>query len=158
MVELKLPRLVDRKEDLVLLQRHFLAKFARQYQKPLTGITRRAQIRLGRHHWPGNVRELENVIGNASMMAEGQLIDVHDLPESLNGDPDLATAPDTDLLTLQEVQQRHLLRVLERVGGNKARAAEVLGVSRTTIYEMLASIDGRNKKPQHSAKAAGTPA
>src|SRR5690349_12698718 len=58
MIELKVPRLVDRKEDMPLLQRHFVSKFASQYNKRITGITRRAQICLGRHYWPGNVREL----------------------------------------------------------------------------------------------------
>jgi DNA-binding NtrC family response regulator len=154
MVELKLPRLVERKEDLVLLQRHFVKKFASQYQKNITGITRRAQIRLGRHHWPGNVRELENVIGNACMMAEGPAVDVCDLPESLDGDPRSGASLDDDLLSMQEVQRRHLLRVLTRVGGNKARAAEILGVSRTTVYEMLAEISEQTKRETESDRLA----
>jgi DNA-binding NtrC family response regulator len=154
MVELKLPRLVERKEDLVLLQRHFVKKFASQYQKNITGITRRAQIRLGRHHWPGNVRELENVIGNACMMTEGPAVDVCDLPESLDGDPRSGASLDDDLLSMQEVQRRHLLRVLTRVGGNKARAAEILGVSRTTVYEMLAEISEQTKRETESDRLA----
>jgi DNA-binding NtrC family response regulator len=138
MVELKVPRLADRKEDLLLLQRHFLKKFASQYGKQISGITRRAQIQLARHFWPGNVRELENVIGNAAMMTTGNVIDVGDLPESVR-----FTTPVSEelgLITMEEVQNRHLLHVLEAVGGNKARAAEILGVSRTTVYEMLAKI------------------
>ncbi|PYX85853.1 MAG: sigma-54-dependent Fis family transcriptional regulator, partial [Acidobacteria bacterium] len=83
MIELKLPRLVERKEDLPLLQRHFVIKFAAEYKKKVTGITRRAQICLGRHHWPGNIRELENVIGNACIMTESNVIDLQDLPESV---------------------------------------------------------------------------
>jgi DNA-binding NtrC family response regulator len=154
MVELKLPRLVERKEDLVLLQRHFVQKFAAQYHKPVTGITRRAQIRLGRHHWPGNVRELENVIGNACMMTEGPAVDVKDLPDSLEVDSDSTSALDNDLLSLQEVQHRHLIRVLSRVGGNKARAAEILGVSRTTVYEMLAEISEQAKSAAASESVA----
>ena len=142
MVELKVPRLAERKEDLALLQRHFLSKFAAQYGKQISGITRRAQIRLARHVWPGNVRELENVIGNAAMMTTGNLIDLADLPESVmlsNGGSE-----ETGLVTMEQVQNRHLLRVLEAVGGNKARAAEILGLSRTTIYEMLAKIHAQS--------------
>jgi len=153
MVELKLARLADRKEDLTLLQRHFLARFAAQYDKPITGITRRAQICLGRHHWPGNVRELENDIGNACMMTATNIIDLHDLPETVRSEHSPSNAGDSDLLSFEDLQRRHLVHVLERVGGNKARAAEILGVSRTTIYEMLARIDG--DRQSHLAAAAG---
>jgi len=68
MVEIKVPSLEDRKEDLPLLERHLIAKFASQYGKEIHALTRRAQIRLAMHSWPGNVRELENVIGHACMM------------------------------------------------------------------------------------------
>ena len=68
MVELQVPPLADRREDLPLLERHFVAHFAKQYQKQIRGLTHRAQILLSMHGWPGNVRELENVIGNACMM------------------------------------------------------------------------------------------
>jgi DNA-binding NtrC family response regulator len=153
MVDVKLPRLMDRREDLPLLQQHFVTKFAAQYRKQISGITRRAQICLGRHIWPGNVRELENVLGNACMMVAGNVIDLLDLPESVRSGSQTRSTTETDLLPLEEVQRRHLLHVLERVGGNKARAAEILGVSRTTIYEMLAKA---NREPADAkGKAAG---
>ena len=141
MIELQLPCLADRKEDLPLLQRHFIAKFADQYHKQITGISRRAQICLGRHRWPGNVRELENVIGNAAMMVEGNVIDLADLPESVKSRRCEQAEQDSDLVSFEEMQRRHLRRVLERVGGSKAQAAEILGVSRSTVYTMLASLD-----------------
>ena len=78
--------LADRKEDLPLLERHFIAKFAAQYGKEIRGLTHRAQIRLAMHAWPGNVRELENVIGHACMMAMGDTIDMQDLPR-ISSDP-----------------------------------------------------------------------
>jgi len=149
MVEVSLPRLVDRKEDLPLLQRHFVQKLASQYGKTITGLTRRAQARLSSYSWPGNIRELENVISNACMMAEGPVIDVNDLPQPLRSGESAASSTDDTLLSLEEVQRRHVLRVLERVNGNKARAAEILGVSRATVYQMLA-------KMKAAAKAAGT--
>jgi DNA-binding NtrC family response regulator len=79
MVEIQMPRLTERKEDLPLLQRHFVARFAAQYRKEIRGLTQRAQIRLAQHFWPGNVRELENVIGYAAMMTMSDLIDLPDL-------------------------------------------------------------------------------
>jgi DNA-binding NtrC family response regulator len=138
MVEIALPGLVDRKEDFPLLQRYFIEKFATQYNKPVRGMTRRAQALLGRHTWPGNVRELENVIGKACMMVEGNVIDIKDLPPYLWKTPLLARTHNDNLLSMDEVQERHLVSVLERMGGDKSRAAEVLGISRSTLYNLLA--------------------
>jgi DNA-binding NtrC family response regulator len=141
MVEVALPPLVDRKEDLPLLQRHLVAKFSSQYHKEIRGMTRRAQTRLASHYWPGNVRELENVIGNACMMAEGNVIDVHDLPEPLRSQQyPQRGIEEVGIPTLEQVSQRHVLNVLQRVGGNKLRAAEALGIGRNTLYDMLARI------------------
>ena len=72
MVEIHVPTLAERKEDLPLLERHFIAKFAAQYRKEIRGLTHRAQILLALHSWPGNVRELENVLGHACMMTHGR--------------------------------------------------------------------------------------
>jgi DNA-binding NtrC family response regulator len=138
MVEIKLPRLVERREDLPLLERYFLRKFATEYKKPIAGITLRAQARMAMYSWPGNVRELENVIGNACMMVDGTVIDVDDLPDPIQGQSRYVAAQDDTLISLEELQKRHALRVLERVGGNKSHAAEILGISRATIYQLLA--------------------
>jgi transcriptional regulator with PAS, ATPase and Fis domain len=138
MVEISLPRLMDRREDLPLLERYFLERFAAEYKKPLTGITRRAQTRMAIYSWPGNIRELENVIGNACMMADGPLIDIGDLPEPVRGQSGDVTGQDEILMSVQELQKRHVMRVLEHVGGNKSQAAEILGISRATIYQLLA--------------------
>ena len=136
-VEIPLPVLASRREDLPLLERYFIEKFSKEYDKPIAGLVRRAQTRLATYPWPGNVRELENVIGNACMMADGKLIDIGDLPERLRGPLDENLGGDETFLSLDELQRRHILRVLEGVGGNKARAAEVLGIGRATIYQLL---------------------
>ena len=86
MVEIHVPPLNERREDLPLLERHFLSKFASEYGKDIRGFTHRAQIVLASHPWPGNVRELENVIGHAAMMCLGDTIDVQDLPRYLHGE------------------------------------------------------------------------
>jgi DNA-binding NtrC family response regulator len=145
MVELHLPRLRDRKEDFPLLLRHFTQKFAAAYNKPIRGITRRAQALLARYSWPGNVRELENVLGNACMMVAGCVIDANDLPSYLTAGT--ASLQQDGLLTLEEIQKRHVLHVLEQVGNNKARAADILDISRATLYSFLA-------KSENDAKAA----
>src|ERR1700733_1509617 len=136
-VEIALPVLASRREDLPLLERYFIEKFSAEYNKPISGLVRRVQTRLAAYPWPGNVRELENVIGNACIMTNGNLIDIGDLPEKLQGSLTDVPLGDEDSLSLPELQRRHVLRVLESVGGNKARAAEVLGIGRATIYELL---------------------
>jgi two-component system response regulator AtoC len=136
-VEIGLPALANRREDLPLLERFFVEKFSREYRKPISGLTRRAQSRMATYPWPGNVRELENVIGNACMMTDGKFIDMNDLPERIRGQQNDELATDEALFSLEEIQRRHVMRVLERVGGNKARAAEILGVGRATIYQLL---------------------
>jgi DNA-binding NtrC family response regulator len=139
-VDIPLPLLARRREDLPLLERYFIEKFSIEYNKPISGLVRRAQTRLATYAWPGNVRELENVIGNACMMTDGETIDIPDLPERLRRLPDEYPGGDETFLSLDELQRRHILRVLEGVGGNKARAAEVLGIGRATIYQLLSKM------------------
>ena len=100
-------------------------------------MTRRAQSRLANYSWPGKIRELENVIGNACMMVDGPVIDVGDLPEEIRGPSRDLPSQDDMLISLEELQKRQTMRVLERVGGNKSHAAEILGISRATIYQLL---------------------
>lgn len=137
-VHLRLPPLVSRKEDLPLLQRYFVEKFARECRKNISGITRRAQALLSRYSWPGNVRELENVIAGACMMSAGQVLDIDDFPVEVRSSAPLSSSP---LLSLKAIQQKHTRNVLNMVEGNKARAAEILGISRSTLYSILAGSD-----------------
>ncbi len=142
MVEIQAPRLADRKEDLPLLQSHFIARFAAQYGKQVRGLTHRAQIRLSRHSWPGNVRELENVIGHAVMMTASDTVDAHDLPPYLHApseEPEkaaaAAAAPNGG--TLAEMERAYILQVLGETGGVISAAASRLGVPRTTLNAMM---------------------
>jgi len=136
-VEITLPPLTNRREDLPLLERYFVERFATEYKKPISGLSRRAQGLMATYPWPGNIRELENVVGNACMMVEGRFIDTNDLPERLRTPFTGDSVLDEDLLSLDEVQKRHIMRVLSRVGGNRRRAAEILGLGRATIYQLL---------------------
>jgi len=145
MVEIRTPRLAERKEDLALLEHYFIRKFAEQYQKTIQGLTQRAQIVLARYSWPGNVRELENVLGSACMMVMGETIDVADLPENMHPhalDASAAAAPgvgselDKDL-SLEEQERLLLISALERSGGNQSQAARLLRISRDRMrYKM----------------------
>jgi DNA-binding NtrC family response regulator len=135
--EISIPTLADRREDLPLLERYFIEKFAAEYQKPIKGMARRAQARLAAYPWPGNIRELENVIGNACMMTSGSVIDIGDLPERFREPLNPQSLVSSNLFSLEEVQRRHIMSVLDGVAGNKARAAEILGIGRATIYQLL---------------------
>jgi DNA-binding NtrC family response regulator len=137
MVEIKLPPLQHRRDDLPLLLRHFVEHFARTYRKPVDGITRRAEAMLLRYDWPGNIRELENVIGYACMMTDSTQLDIHDFPETLRA-PACAESPAAlELVSLEEMERLHARRVVQYFGGDKVRAAEILGVSRATLYRLL---------------------
>lgn len=136
MLEVKLPSLADRREDIPLLRKYFLDQFSLQYGKRVKGFTRRADVLLSRYGWPGNVRELQNVMGHACLMTNGDLIDITDLPEYLNSRE--VVQEQRGHLTLEEVERRHVHSVLAQVDGNKLEAAEILGISRATIYRILA--------------------
>jgi len=136
MVEITLPRLADRKEDLLVLQQHILERFKREFNKPLATITRRAQAVLSQHSWHGNVRELENVLGRACMMA-GERIDVRDLPAYIKTTVRGESNGCEVLAPLADVNKRHVLAVLQSVDGNKVRAAEILQISRSSLYRIL---------------------
>ncbi|HEX4005829.1 MAG TPA: sigma-54 dependent transcriptional regulator [Acidobacteriaceae bacterium] len=147
MVEIQVPSLAERKEDVPLLIRYFIARFARQYGKAIRGVTPRARLVLERHNWPGNVRELENALGHAAMMTENDEIDVADLPSALVGEPGSATAPTTavPLLSgsaesdpsLAEHERQLVANALERAKGNQSHAARALGIGRDALrYKM----------------------
>jgi transcriptional regulator with PAS, ATPase and Fis domain len=143
MVEIHIPRLADRQEDLPLLARHFVSKFAKQYGKEIRGLTRRAEIQLAMHPWPGNVRELENVIGHAAMMTTGELVDVQDLPGYLQDNAGHlamhvhSSANSAGPGTLEEQERILLIRALQMAGGNQSKAARQLKIGRDALrYKM----------------------
>jgi len=150
-VELKVPSLAERPEDLPLLERHLLKTFADQYNKSVAGFTRRAQTVMARYPWPGNIRELQNVIEHACMMTESDVIDVRDLPDRVQSQVAAGNADYEVLMSIDQLERRHAQRVLDHVGGNKVRAAEILGISRTHLYQLLK--DGDEKQKETVSKA-----
>lgn len=153
MLEILLPKLNERKEDLLLLVRHFVSLFADKFHKSIVGVTRRAQTRLIKHFWPGNIRELENVLATACMMATRDVIDFQDLPAYLRK-PSRAVPDPAEFVTLEVLTLQYLKQILQQVGGNKARTAEILGVSRGTVYEMLARMKTQKESHSEFAKVA----
>jgi DNA-binding NtrC family response regulator len=147
MVEIRAPRLAERKDDLPLLQRYFITKFGAQYRKPIRGLTHRAQIALAQHAWPGNVRELENALGHASMMVMSDTIDVQDLPEYLRApaasweagsEPTAQAAPiPTNLGALEDHERQLVVRAMEAAGGNQSQAARLLRIGRDALRYKL---------------------
>ena len=158
MVVILTPRLADRKEDLPLLQRHFVERFARQYGKEIRGLTSRAEVRLSQHSWPGNVRELENVIGHAAMMTMSDMIDLADLHEYLKA-PGLKKPTVISLPSVQEdsfaAHERLLIvRALESAGGNQTQAARLLRISRDRLrYKIKKHNLGKPDSDRSSAAA-----
>ncbi len=141
-LEIRVPGLVDRTEDIPILVRYFLKKYGEAYGKTFQGLTRRAQIVLLQHDWPGNVRELENVISSAAITATNEFMDVDDLPVIVRKPgrhSHSATDENWRPLPLDEVRRTHIKRVLEMCGGNRVRASQILGIGRTSLYRFLKS-------------------
>jgi two-component system response regulator HydG len=138
-IEIHVPGLTERPEDIPVLVQHFLKKYSRAYSKPFHGLSRRAQLALLRYDWPGNVRELENVISSAAITTTADFIDVVDLPEYLQKPNGARGSSEQNWrpLPLNEVRRMHMQRVLELCDGNRVRAAQVLGIGRTSLYRFL---------------------
>lgn len=140
-VHLKLPPLREREEDIPLLAEYFLEKYARLNGKPVKEFSPEALEKLSRYSWPGNVRQLENVIHRAVLLARSERITAEDLIlEEEIGAERISTG-----LSLREMEKRLIIETLRRVGGNRTRAAKLLGVSVRTIRNKLKEygIDGR---------------
>jgi two-component system, NtrC family, response regulator HydG len=154
-IQIRIPPLSERLEDLPLLVQFFLKKYNEAYNKKIPGLTRRAQGVLHQHGWPGNVRELENVISSACITATGDFIDLGDLPEHLQQShaPRAGSVDDWQPLSLEEVRKIHIQRVLDMCQGNRLRAAHILGIGRTSLYRYLKR-DGHSDRPAKTAGAA----
>jgi DNA-binding NtrC family response regulator len=141
-VEIVIPPLRHRDTDVLRLAEHFLRRIAARTGKPVLAITPAAARLLLDHDWPGNVRELENCMERAVAMCRSDQIAPHDLPDKLHDHRRSrvvsATATLGELVTMAEMEQRYLRRVLAVVGGNKSHAARVLDIDRRSLYRRLA--------------------
>lgn len=165
-MRLHIPPLRERKEDIPLLARLFLSRLAVRLPMAASGLSRGALARLMGHPWPGNVRELENELERAALLAENAAITAGDLSPALEAttvdDSNAETSPpavpglyaaatthetNNDALpTLAEMEFRHIAAVLDRMGGNKSRAAKALGISREGLRVKLKEMDAPHRK------------
>jgi len=154
-IQIRIPPLSERPEDIPLLVQFFLKKYNEAYGKKIPGLSRRAQAVLLQHPWPGNVRELENVISSACITATGDFIDLVDLPEHLQHQqaPRTGSVDDWQPLSLEDVRKIHIQRVLDMCQGNRLRAAHILCIGRTSLYRYLKR-DGRAGRPGTDAGTA----
>jgi transcriptional regulator with PAS, ATPase and Fis domain len=135
-VEIRVPPLRDRRDDIVPLARAFLASAAERIGRKVTGFTPAAVGQLLRYGWPGNVRELENAIERAVVLSTHSRIDAEDLPQEISLATPAAYEPD-DVRPLADVERDYILSVLRAVGGNRAKAATRLGIGTATLYRKL---------------------
>lgn len=143
-VTISVPPLRDRRTDVPLLARAFLLRFAEEQRKPLIGFTAEAIAALTAHNWPGNVRELENRIKRAVVMAEGKYVTPSNLELQFTG---VTEGEASTLRGSRESREKDLVRLaMERSNGNVSRAAAELGVSRPTLYQLLARYGLRRQK------------
>ncbi len=135
-IELRVPALRDRPEDVLPLARAFLVETAHRMGRRITGFTPRAADQLLRHEWPGNVREVQNAVEHAVALAAGDRVDVDDLPEELRAAmprprPTGRTRP------LEDVEREYILAAVESAGGNRTHAAAELGIGLATLKRKL---------------------
>jgi DNA-binding NtrC family response regulator len=137
-ININLPALRDRKDDIPLLANHFLRKSEKSLGRTGMRFSKGAMRLLLNYPWPGNVRELENTVERAAILAETDVIHSHDLPDKLRA-PSTASVSSIDStgLTLEELEREHIKRVLEKVEGDKARAAQALGIHLSTLYRKV---------------------
>jgi DNA-binding NtrC family response regulator len=136
-IALRVPPLRERRDDITPLAEHFLERFARQQGRALT-LSGSAIERLVSHGWPGNVRELENAMERTAILARGGVVEPDDLPPALVQEAAAAPAGDAPAAeTLAEAERAHILQVLARHRGHYQRAADALGIGRTTLWRKL---------------------
>jgi DNA-binding NtrC family response regulator len=134
-VEIRLPPLRDRLEDIPVLAEHFLKIHRERYRRPIIGFTPEAFDALRHHLWPGNVRELDHVIERAVLMSTGTMVTAFDL--ALEATPDARLSARLEEMSLEDAERLLIKKALARFEGNANRAAEALGLSRSALYRRL---------------------
>lgn len=141
-IDIELPPLRVRKEDIPFLIDHFVKKFSQEMKKPVLEISQEAFKILLNYSWPGNVRELENVIQRAITLSQKEIILPEDLPPTVMQEPekDFTEKALKGRYTVDQLEREYIKKILMEVGGNKSKAAEILGLDRKTLYRKLQEI------------------
>ncbi len=140
-VNIRLPPLTERREDIPLIAEHIVQRLSRKYDWPQLALSPEAVARLAASSWPGNVRELQNALARAAILCRGRVIQLSDLPTETPANGDLAAAPSAGLLRLRDIlaetERRVISQALEHEGWNRTRAARLLGISRRQLFDKI---------------------
>jgi two-component system response regulator HydG len=153
-VHVPVPPLRTRGTDVLLLAQHFAQSFSANFGKTVSGLSPAVAEKLVAYSWPGNVRELANAIERAVALTRADTLMVEDLPEKIRLSERSPVATSTfdpmELVPLEEIERRYILRVLEAVRGNRTAAAHALGLDRKTLYRKLKAYGVRDERPEPS--------
>jgi len=145
-VHIEIPPLRDRPVDIPALAEQLVRRLADRYQLPPADLAPDAVAALTAYNWPGNIRELENVLARALALRAGESITLRDLPPTIGTAAPIAAGTvlleQEPTLPLDEVERRYIVRVLEATNGNKLKAAEILGIDRSTLHRKLKQMQG----------------
>lgn len=137
-VKIAMPPLHHRREDIPLLVQHFIEDFRQRYQREISGFDAPSMRRLCAYDWPGNVRELRNLVERHIALADGPELHADELPSAAVTSADVI---DGDLPTIEELERRYILKLLQRFGGNRERTASALGINKSTLWRKLQHYD-----------------
>lgn len=140
-LELTIPPLRERKNDIPLLCNHFIHKFSKEFNKTVAYISEEVILTLMSYDFPGNVRELEHIIEGAVILADGDTINCKHLPPRFKGNNITAANTNQKFMTLAELEKQHILEVLNATGGNRSKTSELLGISRAALWRKLKQIE-----------------
>jgi DNA-binding NtrC family response regulator len=154
-VPLEVPLLRERREDILPLARQFIGRACKEHSCGPCSLSTEVLDRFMAYDWPGNVRELENTIERAVLLAEGKpRIEPGDLPPEIRGQPTASrVSPQDQILTLEEIERRHILATLDRLGGHRTETAKALGIGENTLWRKLKSygmVTARRRGPSRS--------
>jgi two-component system response regulator AtoC len=153
-LELFIPPLRERRDDIPPLSSYFLHKYAKEFEKAVDYISDEVIATFMSYDFPGNVRELEHIIERAVILADGHTIKLKHLPERFQKAASLPLDPTRTFMTLAEMEKKHILEVLEAAGGNKSKTSELLGISRAALWRKLKQFreDRHRATPEYQDK------
>jgi DNA-binding NtrC family response regulator len=157
-ININLPALRERKDDIPLLANHFLRKYEKSLNRGGMRFSKGAMRLLINYPWPGNVRELENTIERAAILAETDVIHSHDLPDKLRSSSPVVATAENSGLTLEELEREHIKRMLDKVEGDKVKAAQALGIHLSTLYRKVQRYHLENEGIPGAQESAARPA
>jgi len=136
-IEIEIPSLHERMEDIPLLASHFLKQYASKYQKNISKISEGAMARMHKHPWPGNIRELQHSIERAVILSNSSVLQPEDFNFTVNNTRESDQALSLDQYNLDEVEKLLIRKVLKKYNGNITQAASELGLTRSSLYRRL---------------------